>query len=91
MTETLMTSRLTLNITVANLTPNAQTVHVFDTIKGGTRPIEASPFSLASGERSPPFAVRSDRNGKGLVAFRCQSGIFLAGIEVTEGMCVNVR
>jgi len=86
-----MANTNTLTITVANLSPIPQTVHVFDTLMGGTRPIEESPFSLATGEHSAPFSVRADDRGKGSVAFRCRSGIFLAGIEVTEGMCVNVR
>ena len=79
------------NVTVANLTGNAQVIHVFDTLTGGTRPVEGSPFSLASGGRSAPFGVNADPRGHGILAYRCQSGILLSGIDVTEGTSVEIR
>lgn len=80
-----------INVTISNLNAHAQEVHVFDTLKGGTRPVEGSPFSLTSGARSTPFGVNADPRGRGLIAYRCRSGIILSGIEVTVGANVDIR
>ena len=80
-----------LKVTVANLTGYAQLVHVFDTLTGGTRPVEGSPFSLANGARSAAFGVNADARGRGILAFRCQSGILRSGIDVADGTGVDIR
>ncbi|VTU32207.1 MULTISPECIES: hypothetical protein [unclassified Variovorax] len=80
-----------VQVTVANLSGHAQTVHVFDTLRGGTRPVTGSPFSLGQGDRSAPFGVNADPRGHGLVAFRCASGVTSSGIEVSEGANIAIR
>jgi hypothetical protein len=80
-----------LHITISNATGQEQVVHVFDTLQGGTRPVDGSPFSLAKGARSPSFAVRSDARGRGIVAFRCDSRVLATGIEVGDGASVDIR
>lgn len=80
-----------LNITVINLTGKAQLVHVFDTVKGGTRPVDGNPFELADGERSTVFGVNADARGRGLLAYRSRSGIVCTGIEVADGTAVEIR
>jgi hypothetical protein len=74
-----------LKISVVNLSDRNQTAHVFDTLTGGTRPVEGSPFDLRPGERSAPFAVKADNAGRGIVAFRCASGLTQSNIGVVEG------
>ena len=80
-----------INVTITNLNAQPQLVHVFDTLRGGTRPVDGSPFSLASGARSLLFAVNADPRGRGVIAYRCQSGIILSGIDATEGANVDIR
>lgn len=80
-----------LKVTVINLTGHAQLVHVFDTLKGGTRPVDGNPFELADGERSTAFAVNADARGRGILAYRSRSGIVCTGIEVTDGTGVEIR
>jgi hypothetical protein len=80
-----------LKLTVVNLTGHAQTVHVFDTLTGGTRPVAGSPFSLDSGGRSTPFDVNADARGHGILAYRCASGVTQAGIDVTDGASIAIR
>jgi len=79
------------HVTVANATGQPQVVHVFDTLRGGTRPVDGSPFSLAVGARSPSFAVRVDPRGHGSLAFRCESRVSATGIEVSDGGTVDIR
>lgn len=79
-----------MNISIANRTGRAQLVHVFDTLTGGTRPVEGSPFELANGARSEAFAVKAGPSGHGLIAYRCQSGWTKLGVDVTNGNCVEI-
>jgi len=80
-----------LKITVVNLTGQPQLVHVFDTLNGGTRPVEGNPFELANGERSTAFGVNADPRGRGILAYRSRSGLVRSGIDVTDGAGVEIR
>ncbi len=80
-----------LHITISNLSGAPQVVHVFDTLQGGTRPVEGSPFELAVAGRSPRFDVRSDARGHGVIAYRCESRITATGIDVVDGAAVELR
>lgn len=80
-----------VKISVVNLTGQPQLVHVFDTLNGGTRPVDGNPFELANGERSTSFAVNADARGHGILAYRSRSGIVRSGIDVTEGAGVEIR
>jgi hypothetical protein len=80
-----------IKVTIANLTAQPQLVHVFDTLMGGTRPVDGSPFSLAAGARSPVFQVRADVRGRGILAYRSQSGLVRSGIDVSDGGGADVR
>jgi hypothetical protein len=80
-----------VKVTVVNLTGQAQLVHVFDTLNGGTRPVEGNPFGLLNGKRSAVFEVNADARGRGIIAYRSRSGIVRTGIEVTDGGAVEIR
>ena len=80
-----------LKVTVVNLTGQAQLVHVFDTLNGGTRPVEGNPFELAKGEHSSAFGVNADARGHGVLAYRSRSGIVRTGIDVTDDSAVEIR
>lgn len=80
-----------LKVSVVNLTGQAQLVHVFDTLNGGTRPVGGNPFELAKGERSVAFGVNADARGHGMLAYRSRSGIVRTGIDVTDGSAVEIR
>ncbi|MDM0016891.1 hypothetical protein [Variovorax saccharolyticus] len=80
-----------VKVTVINLSGQPQLVHVFDTLNGGTRPVEGNPFELSNGQRSAAFDVNADARGRGILAFRSRSGIVRTGIEVTDGSAVEIR
>jgi hypothetical protein len=80
-----------VKITVVNLTGQPQLVHVFDTLNGGTRPVEGNPFELANGERSTAFGVNADARGRGILAYRSRSGLVRSGIDVADGAGVEIR
>jgi hypothetical protein len=80
-----------IKVTIANLTGQPQLVHVFDTLMGGTRPVDGSPFALAPGARSPAFELRADARRRGILAYRSQSGLVRSGIDVSEGGGADIR
>lgn len=80
-----------VKVTIVNLSGHAQLVHVFDTLNGGTRPVDGNPFELTNGERSPVFSVNADPRGHGILAFRSRSGIVRTGIDVADGASIEVR
>jgi hypothetical protein len=80
-----------IHLTISNQSGAPQVVHVFDTLQGGTRPVEGSPFSLAIAARSQSFDVRADACGHGLVAYRSESRLIATGIDVVDGAAVELR
>ena len=80
-----------VKVTVVNLSGQPQLLHVFDTLNGGTRPVEGNPFELSKGERSTAFDVNADARGRGVLAYRSRSGIVRTGLEVIDGSTIEIR
>lgn len=79
-----------INVSVQNTQTVSLNVSAFDRFANGQREVAGSPFSLASGESSPYFAVYADSNGKGHIAHTHSMPTLNDWIEVEDGQVVPI-